>query len=109
MDLTAKKCVPCEGGVQPLEKEKAAEYLKQLGPGWETDGKKITKRYRFKDFAEAMGFVNKVAEVAEAEGHHPDIHIEGWNKVRIVLFTHAIKGLHENDFIVAAKIDGLAR
>jgi 4a-hydroxytetrahydrobiopterin dehydratase len=107
MDLTSKKCVPCEGGIPPLTLENAEALLKDLDISWKIIDKKIERTFRFKNFREAMKFVNKVAELAEREGHHPDIHLEGWNKVRIVLYTHAINGLHENDFIVAAKIDAL--
>lgn len=107
MDLKSKKCVPCEGGIPPLQKEKAKELLKELDLSWKIAGNKIERTFRFKDFRGAMEFVNKVADVAEAAGHHPDIHLEGWNKVRIALYTHAINGLHENDFIVAARIDAL--
>lgn len=85
--------------------EEIQKYLAEV-PGWEViDNKKIVKSLKFKDFKEAMGFVNKVAELAEVEGHHPDILIHGWNKVRLELSTHAIGGLSENDFILAAKID----
>jgi 4a-hydroxytetrahydrobiopterin dehydratase len=73
-------------------------------PGWQLEENKLTRRFKFRDFMEAMAFVNRVAELSEAEGHHPDIHIS-WNKVRLELTTHAIKGLSENDFIMAAKIN----
>ena len=104
--LSDKKCVACEGGVPPFTKAQIAEYLPQV-QGWELiDEKKIAKNYKFKDFAEAMRFVNKVAVIAESEGHHPDI-VVSWNKVKLELSTHAIGGLSENDFIVAAKINNL--
>ena len=97
----------CEGGTPPLDAEKIKEYLAELGGGWEAvDGKKIKKEFKFKDFKEAMVFVNNIAETAESEGHHPDIHIF-YNQVRIELWTHAVGGLSENDFIMAAKLDGL--
>ena len=102
-ELTQKKCVPCEGGVPPMSDEKAQEMLQQT-PGWEKEGKKIQREFKFKDFVEAMKFVNKVADLAESEDHHPDIHIY-WNKVKLVLWTHAIGGLSENDFIMAAKVN----
>jgi len=104
-DLLQKKCVPCEGGTPPLTRQEAEKYLKQVA-GWQlsADAKKISRRFVFKDFKEAMAFVNKVAALAESEGHHPDIYIL-WNQVRLQLTTHAIKGLSENDFILAAKID----
>jgi len=102
--LSDKKCVACEGGVPPFTKTQIAKYMPQV-QGWElVDDKKIVKNYKFKDFAEAMQFVNKVAAIAESEGHHPDIGIS-WNKVKLELMTHAIHGLSENDFIVAAKVD----
>lgn len=105
MSLIDKKCVPCEGGVAPFDKEKVAFYMEMLGGSWtNVDDKLIQKSFSFKDFKEALAFVNKVGELAESEGHHPDIHIH-YNKVVIELFTHAIDGLSENDFIVAAKID----
>ncbi len=105
-DLTKKHCVPCEGGTLPITKEYAAEYLERV-PGWSSpDNLKIVKEFKFKDFKEAMAFINKVAEIAEAEGHHPDIYIF-YNKVRLELSTHAIHGLSENDFILAAKIDAI--
>lgn len=104
--LTQKRCVPCEGGVPPLGKE-AVERLLEETPGWSLAGKWITKEYPFKDFIEAMKLVNLVVELAEGEGHHPDIHIR-YNRVRFDLWTHAIDGLSENDFILAAKIDQLA-
>ncbi len=88
-----------------MPKEKAQEYLKQLN-GWRLIGStRIEKNYHFTDFAEAMKFVNRVADIAEAEDHHPDMLLHGWNKVRLTLSTHAIKGLSVNDFILAAKVD----
>lgn len=85
------------------------DYIKAV-PSWELrrDGvHRITRGFKFRDFKESMGFVNRVAELAESEGHHPDIHIS-WNRVRLELTTHAVKGLSDNDFIIAARIDGLA-
>ncbi len=105
-DLTEQKCVACEGGVTPFDKEEALVLLRQI-PGWEVseDGKTISKKYIFKDFKEALGFVNKVGLLAESEGHHPDIHMTDYKNVCIDLSTHAINGLSNNDFIMAAKID----
>ncbi|MBI2587721.1 4a-hydroxytetrahydrobiopterin dehydratase [Candidatus Azambacteria bacterium] len=104
--LASKKCIPCQVGEPPLPPEKVQEYLKQLPEGWHlTSEGFLEKQMKFKDFKEALAVINRVGEVAEAEGHHPDIHLEQWNNVRFVLFTHAIKGLHENDFIFAAKIE----
>ena len=105
-DLLSKKCVPCEGGVPPMGEEEIAGLLPQV-QGWEViEKKKIQKVFKFKDFRAAMEFVNKVAGLAEEEGHHPDIHIH-YNKVRLELWTHAIGGLSENDFIAAAKINAI--
>ena len=105
VNLVSKKCVPCEGGTPPLEREKIEEYLKQLEGGWEVrDDKMIARRFTFKTFREAIDFVNRVANLAESEGHHPDMIIR-YNKVTIELSTHAIGGLSENDFILASKID----
>ena len=103
-DLKNKHCVPCEEGGEALSPREAEELLKEI-KGWEIEEyKKIFKNFRFKDFKEAMVFVDKVAGVAEAEGHHPDIHIF-YNKVTIELWTHAVKGLSRNDFILAGKVD----
>jgi len=106
-ELAQKKCVPCRGGTSPLSAEQAKPYLAAV-PEWRVsaDGKQIARTFTYKDFIQAMKFVNKVAEVAEEQGHHPDIHIH-WNKVELVLWTHSIGGLHENDFVMAAKFDKL--
>lgn len=104
-DLTNKRCVPCEGGTKPLEKIQIEEYIKLLTASWEViDNVKLQQKFKFKNFREAMLFVNKVADLAESEGHHPDIKI-AYNRVTIDLSTHAIKGLSENDFIMASKIE----
>jgi 4a-hydroxytetrahydrobiopterin dehydratase len=108
-DLAKGKCVPCEGsGEKKLEPAQVQAYLPQV-PDWKLskDGQSISRKFKFEDFVPAMKFVNKVADLAEAEGHHPDFHIH-WNKVELVLWTHALGGLHLNDFVVAAKIDGIA-
>lgn len=105
-DLTKKHCVPCEGGTPPLSDEKEDEFIKQIAE-WILlrDGThKITRQFKFENFKKAMGFVNKVADLAEEEGHHPDIKIV-YNKVQLDLFTHAVGGLSENDFIMASKIN----
>lgn len=105
-NLASKKCVPCESWVPPMKPEEVTKMLKQV-KGWETeDNLKIKKKFEFKDFRKAMEFVNIVADLAEKEGHHPNITII-YNKVTITLTTHFIKGLHENDFIMATKIDQL--
>lgn len=104
-DLTKKHCVPCEGGAKPLEKEEIAKYLTQLKSSWTIlDDKEIQKVFKLKDFVKAMVFVNKIADIAEEEGHHPDITIN-YNKVKIALSTHSIGGLSTNDFVMAAKIE----
>src|ERR1700722_7541464 len=101
--LQKKKCVPCEGGVPPLNKEQALKLLNELGNGWRIiDDHHLEKEYLFKNFKEALAFTNRVGEVAEKEGHHPDIYL-AWGKVRLTLFTHSIQGLSDNDFILAAK------
>lgn len=102
--LVSKSCVPCEGGVPALTPDEIAPLLGQVS-GWSVaDGKKLTKTYRFPDFAQALAFVNRAGAVAEAEGHHPDLHLT-WGKVGVEVWTHAIGGLSENDFILAAKLD----
>jgi len=105
MTLAEKRCIPCEGGTQPLSKTPAQELLKQLS-GWTLSGdtRWISKEFKFEDFAKAFAFAKKVAGIAEEEGHHPDLQVS-WGKTTVELTTHAIKGLSENDFIIAAKID----
>lgn len=108
MNLTIKHCVPCRGGIPPLTKKEFSPLLKQLKLQWQVEGdKKITYQFTLKNFKEAIHFINEVANIAEAEGHHPDIHLTGWNQVQIVLYTHKIHGLHENDFILASKIEAI--
>lgn len=106
-ELTTQKCEPCRGGVAPLTAEEAASFAHELKEGWTVGERVLTRDYRFKNFKQALDFVNRVAEIAEAQGHHPDILIHGYNRVRIELSTHAIGGLSKNDFIIAAHIDGL--
>lgn len=104
-DLLSKTCIPCSIGAPTLTKEEIEELLPSLKDGWKVlDNKKIEKTYKFKDFASALDFVNKVGSLAEEEGHHPDL-LLSWGKVVVQLWTHKIDGLHENDFILAAKID----
>lgn len=107
-DLSQKHCISCESGDPPVSEEKEEELKKQI-PEWVLlrDGThRLRRQFKFKDFKQAIAFVNKVAEIAEEEGHHPDIYIF-YNKVQIDLFTHAVGGLSENDFIMASKIDTL--
>lgn len=107
-ELKAKKCQPCEGGVPPVPQTEARRLLKDLH-GWALtdDGKRIRREWTIKDFMAAITFFNRVAELAEDEGHHPDLHLVGYRNVAIELWTHAIGGLSENDFITAAKINDL--
>ena len=105
--LAGKSCVPCRGGIPPLTEAEARAFLSRT-PDWSLaeNGTRLQRQFEFRDFVAAMGFVNRVADIAEHEGHHPDIAIH-WNKVDLVLWTHKIGGLHENDFILAAKINRL--
>ncbi len=105
-----RKCVPCEGGSEPLSKELAVKYLNEL-KGWTLSGdtKSIRLEYLMKNFMAAVELIRKIAEVAENEDHHPDIHLTGYRRLAIELSTHAIGGLSENDFILAAKIDQLPK
>ena len=107
-ELIAKKCQPCEGGVPPVPKDEVTRLLESL-PGWElTDnGRRIRREWVVKNFMAAMDFFNCVADLAEDEGHHPDLHLVGYRNAAIELWTHAIGGLSENDFITAAKINQL--
>ena len=107
--LATKHCAPCEGGTKPMSRSEAEAYLAQV-PGWRlVDGEplRIARSVKCKDFAQALAFVNRLAEMAEAEGHHPDFCVS-WNRVRLELITHAIGGLSENDFIMAAKVSELS-
>jgi 4a-hydroxytetrahydrobiopterin dehydratase len=104
-ELAGKTCTPCRGGIPPLPPEEAAGFMGDV-PGWTLgdDARRLMREFKFKNFRQALAFVNQVGEIAEAEGHHPDIAF-GWGYARITLYTHKIGGLHENDFIVAAKIN----
>ena len=106
--LAEKTCTPCRGGVPPLSREEAEEYRRQA-PEWALvdEATRIERTYRFRNFRDAFGFVEKAAELAEAEAHHPDISF-GWGYATMSLRTKKIKGLHENDFIMATKLDRLA-
>jgi 4a-hydroxytetrahydrobiopterin dehydratase len=107
-DLAQKKCVACEGGVDPLNRVEAEVLMKQLKQ-WTLSGdaRWLSKDFKFNDFKDALSFVDKVGALAESEGHHPDIQLS-WGKATVELTTHAINGLSENDFIMAAKIDEIA-
>jgi 4a-hydroxytetrahydrobiopterin dehydratase len=104
--LRQKKCLPCEGGVPAIGPEEASTYI-IAAPDWKLadDGKSISRKVVCKHFVDAMRLLNEIADIAESEHHHPDLHLTGYRKVRIDLMTHAIGGLSENDFIVAVKID----
>jgi len=123
-NLSTKKCIPCQGGIPPLTEEEVKKYLPQIKEDWEvlsinigqdnnppsleasSRQRKLHKEFKFNSFKEAIDFTNKVAEIAESENHHPNILIN-YNKVSIDIWTHKIDGLHENDFILAAKMDNL--
>lgn len=107
MSLSEKSCVPCKGGIPPLPLDEAERLLAQT-PGWSLihEGGRLERRFDFKNFAAALDFVNRVGTLAEQEAHHPDICF-GWGYVDIVCYTHKIDGLHENDFVMAAKINEL--
>jgi 4a-hydroxytetrahydrobiopterin dehydratase len=105
MNLADQKCIPCRGGVPPMERARAEELLRELDEGWRLNSEgHLERTYAFKNFIEAMVFANQVAAIAEAEGHHPDLHI-AWGKCGVGVWTHKIKGLTESDFYFAAKTD----
>ena len=105
--LAEKECVPCKGGVAALKGADLVNLARQLKPGWRvTDEHHLEKEYKFEDFREALAFTNKVGELAEAQGHHPDIYL-AWGKVKLTIWTHKIDGLTESDFVLAAKADNL--
>ncbi len=107
-ELTQKKCVPCEGGVPKLTDSEVDALLANL-PGWTKSegGQRIKREWRVKNFMAAIDFFNQVARLAESEGHHPDLHVVGYRDVMVEIWTHAIGGLSENDFILAAKVDAI--
>ena len=106
-DLASRDCVPCKGGVPPLGADAIAPLLGQVDGDWEAvEGHHLARTYRFKNFAEALAFTNGVGEVAESQNHPPDIHL-AWGRVTVEIWTHKIDGLHESDFIFAAKCDRL--
>ena len=105
-ELANKKCVPCQGGIPPLTEEQITPLASQV-QDWEViENHHIEKEFKFTNFVDALDFTNKVGEIAETEGHHPDIYL-AWGKVKIQIWTHKIDGLNESDFILAAKIDAL--
>ncbi len=107
VQLGTKKCQPCEGGLEPFELNQAKRQVQLMGSDWELvdGGKKICRKLKLQNFAAALQVINAVGDLAETEQHHPDLHLTGYKQVRIDLTTHAIGGLSENDFIVAAKIE----
>ena len=106
-NLADRECLPCKGGVPPLAGEEMKKLAEQLPGGWElVEEKRLEKRFKFKDFRGALEFTNRVGELAETVGHHPDIQL-GWGKVKLTVWTHKIGGLSETDFVFAAKADRL--
>ena len=106
-ELAEKECIPCKGGIPPLKGQALAELLRKLGNNWAVINEHhLEKEFTFKNFREALAFTNKVGELAEAQGHHPDIGLS-WGRVKITIWTHKIDGLTESDLIMAAKIDRL--
>lgn len=105
--LAEKECVPCKGGVPPLEGEELEELAAELDAGWRVvEAHHLEKEFSFPDFLQALEFTNEVGELAEEQGHHPDIHL-AWGKVRVTVWTHKIDGLTESDFVFAAKVEEL--
>lgn len=112
MDFSQKKCVPCSGSEKPLAQDKIDLYL-EVVPEWQHQSiagvDHLTRNLKLKNFLAAVDLINKIAELAEAEGHHPNLRLHSYNQLEVDLFTHKIKGLHENDFILAQKIDGILK
>lgn len=105
--LASRECEPCRGGVPPLEGEELRELHRELDAGWEVvDGHHLAKTFEFEDFVTALEFVNEVGELAERQGHHPDLHLS-WGQVKVEIWTHKIDGLTESDFVLAAKTERL--
>ncbi len=106
-ELASKRCKPCEGGVPPLDQARIDDLLTQVA-GWHIEQEfRLTKAFKFPDFVTALAVVNRIGEIAEEQGHHPDLHLS-WGSVRVEIWTHKIDGLTESDFILAAKIDEVA-
>jgi 4a-hydroxytetrahydrobiopterin dehydratase len=104
-ELAAKECIPCRGGVPPLKGRELTDLQAKLGGGWKVANEHhLEKDYTFKNFREALDFTNRVGEMAEKQGHHPDIYL-AWGKVKLTIWTHKIDGLTESDFVFAAKAD----
>ncbi len=108
-DLAQKDCVPCKGGVPPLMGEELERFHRELGADWQlVDDHHLEKEYSLSNWAEAMALANKVSDIAEAQNHHPDLHVT-WGKVKVTIWTHKIDGLTESDFVFAAKVEEAAR
>lgn len=108
-ELSKKKCIPCKAGTPPIKGNELKRFMGELGNGWKlVEEHHLEKEYTFKNFKEALDFVNKVGKIAEEEGHHPDIFLS-WGKVKLMFWTHKINGLSESDFIMAAKSDILLK
>lgn len=106
-ELAAKECIPCKGGIPPLKGKEITALLEKLGGDWKVvEEHQLEKDYRFKNFREALDYTNRVGEMAESQGHHPDIYL-AWGKVKLIIWTHKIDGLTESDFIFAAKADAV--
>jgi|TARA_Y100000310_G_scaffold224384_1_gene226200 4a-hydroxytetrahydrobiopterin dehydratase len=109
MDLSSKQCIPCRGGVPPLKGAELDQLRDQIDDGWEIiDEHHLSRSFKFKNFAAALGYVNRVGEMADEQQHHPDIYL-AWGKVRVEVWTHKIDGLTESDFIFAARADQLVQ
>ncbi len=105
MSLADQKCIPCRGGIPPMEGSRALELLRELDQGWSLNSEgHLEREFAFPDFAQAMALANKVADIAEGEGHHPDLYV-AWGKCKVEIWTHKISGLTESDFFFAAKVD----
>jgi len=106
--LAHRECVPCRGGIPPLSAERIEELRREISNEWKVvDGHHLEREVKLRNFRQAMALANRVAEIAENQGHHPDL-LVSWGRLKITFFTHAINGLHENDFIMAARVDMLA-
>lgn len=108
--LSDMKCVPCQGGEPTLKNNQIQKHLSQINKNWKVQRNpdKITREFEFKDFMTAVAFINKVADLAEEQGHHPNLYLHDYKKLKVELWTHKIGGLHQNDFIMASKIDNIS-
>lgn len=106
--LVSRRCEACVRGTPPIDTARAAQLQKQINPAWTLEETRISRQLKFRNFRDAFAFATKVADIAETEGHHPDLAV-GWGYVRVTLTTHAARGLTDNDFIMAAKVDGAVK